>query len=325
MKYATLKTLDDICGITEEIFDVYGDLTDLEVNDKKNTQEYKDALEKLCLLRDKEFALYEYFIRDLNEACKAVRYLSRLSDKALESAANVAIDADEQEIKQYRIISKLHLIALMDDNYFLNDVDEDLLSIAAGKDNMDFLHDAWVMDAQEINYRTVSFLDLVKDDDPKQYTSVKYIMSFVTPLIETEFCQNGFRRIKRDFDKRIIKRHLGVSDDFISYVHSIKGLDNACIVVGVLLDFEDDDLSDSDELINFNILLAEFKASLLFLDDELLGELQEEIMDITSSDRYLREHEDDEMVREIVNDTIANIKDDKKFANEDIDFGYEKK
>jgi hypothetical protein len=23
---------------------------------------------------------------------------------------------------------------------------------------MDFLHDAWVMDAQEINYRTVSFL-----------------------------------------------------------------------------------------------------------------------------------------------------------------------
>ena len=325
MKFATLKILDAICKITEDIFDVYGDLTDLENNNKKNTSEFKDTLEKLCLLRDRELELYKYFMRDLKEACKAVEYLTRRSDKSLEAATSVTIDADEKEIKQYRIISKLHLIALMDDNYFLNDVDEDLLSLADGKNNMDFLHDAWVMDAQEINYRTVSFLDQFKDDDPIEYTSARNIMSFVTPLVETEFCNNGFRRIKRDFDKKIIKTYPGVSDDFISYVHSIRGLDNACMVAGVLLDYSDADLDDPDELINFNILLAEFKASLLLLDESDLEGLRDEVNDIAANFRHSDEYEEYERSKEIVDDTIADISNDKKFANEDIDFGYEKK
>ena len=105
MKFTTLKILDVICKITEEIFDVYGDLTDLENNNKKNTSEFKDTLEKLCLLRDRELELYKYFMRDLKEACKAVEYLTRRSDKSLEAATSVTIDADEKEINRLRSLA----------------------------------------------------------------------------------------------------------------------------------------------------------------------------------------------------------------------------
>ena len=96
------------------------------------------------------------------------------------------------------------------------------------------------------------------------------------------------------------------------------------MVAGVLLDYSDADLDDPDELINFNILLAEFKASLLFLDESALEDLRDEVNDIAANFRHSDEDEEYERTKEIVDETIANMNIEKNFANEDIDFGYEK-
>lgn len=324
MKTITLKHLEDICGVTEKLFDIYGELSDAELNNKKNTQEYKNLLEKLYLLREEEYSYYKYFIENLNEAGKAVRYLTGRSNKDLEAATNVAVRSDEQEIKQYRIITRLHLIALMDDNYFLNDVDEDLLTITTGKNHMEFLHDSWIMDGQEINYRTVSFCESIMDDDVLFYTSMKYIMAFLCPMIESEYCKNNFNRIKRDFDNHIIKPSMGVTEAYANYVHLVKGLDNACVVLGVLLDFSDSELDSPDASVEFNMFLAEFKASLLFLDDEGMQDVQEEFNDVINMDKYLEEHEDDENVRSTIQDVISNFEIERKYANEDNNLEYKK-
>ena len=52
---------------------------------------------------------------------------------------------------------------------------------------------------------------------------------------------------------------------------------------------------------------------------------KDEVNDIAANFRHSDEYEEYERSKEIVDDTIADISNDKKFANEDIDFGYEKK
>ncbi len=59
--------------------------------------------------------------------------------------------------------------------------------------------------------------------------------------------------------------------------------------------------------------------------ESALEDLRDEVNDIAANFRHSDEYEEYERSKEIVDDTIADISNDKKFANEDIDFGYEKK
>lgn len=325
MKIITLKHLDKICELTDKILGAYNELCELDINGKKNSKEYQDVLQKLYLLKEDEYKHYEYFIKNLDEAGKAVSFLTEKSNKPLEAATSVLMDNDEQEMQQYRIITKLYLIALMDENYFFNDVDEELLELASGEEKMNFLRDAWMLDGQEINYRTISFLEKIMHQDYETFTAAKYNMSFMVPMAETEYVSNGFNAIKRDFNNHILKSYEGVSDDFIDYTHLIKSFDNACVTLEVLSDFYDSDLEDPEANVNFNILLAEFKASLLFLDEDGMEDIMTEFNDILASEKYIRKHEDDETIRNIIEEIITNFEVERDYANKDIGKDYELK
>ena len=65
--------------------------------------------------------------------------------------------------------------------------------------------------------------------------------------------------------------------------------------------------------------------NILLLYESAFEDLRDEVNDIAANFRHSDEDKEYERSKEIVDDTIADISNDKKFANEDIDLGYEKK
>lgn len=144
--------------------------------------------------------------------------------------------------------------------------------------------------------------------------AIKDIKSLINSLDENEFFQNKGTFPRNLTDSITVKNDL--TEEEKAELNITLGLNTADLALDTLLDYFDADLDDYAHEIS--LLINMLRSGLLLTDETerqmLLEELEETF---TTDEDYLKEHEDDEEIRQLIKKTIDEVKEDFKDMNKD--------
>ena len=188
MTKETITLIYKIINITKKIFKLYNILFNLELNNKKNSNSYKQNLKYLDLLIELEDDLYKNItIKDISEYNI---YFHKLYLAEKHSNFEIIINDDEELFIYKRISNNLHAIKLsnainlyqLNDSYIENQFD--ITTMLTKEINVDML--------KAFIYETNKMIN--KIDNTKNFQDglimIKYLVSFLNKDIENKFKSN---------------------------------------------------------------------------------------------------------------------------------------
>jgi len=113
------EALKKIITITRNIKAIYNNLYELEIHNKKNSNEYEKNLEKLKYYLNEESTFYEDIIDDLDKVYDFCDYIYPEGYTEFEDELNIIINNHETDLIRTRIINKLN--SVIDKASFINE------------------------------------------------------------------------------------------------------------------------------------------------------------------------------------------------------------
>ena len=309
-----VKILNELLELESQILNAYRGLASLEIKNLKNSFFSKNLIELLALYTEEEKTLLNYFRMYPEIIPNILEYLIETINDEIKSPVELLLLYEDNEtvVTAYRTIQQIKSVLFESDEAYEHNLHADVKEIVPSyHEKISSVRDYEKLLSNEISKRTISFIE---DDDSKESIKQKYYMVYATPDLANEFFQN-----KGSFPKNLTKS-LTIKNDLSEAekeeLQITLGIDTANLALDALLDYYDSDIEEYPHEIS--LLLGMLRSSLLLTDTQEQKLLLEDLEDTFDNDEeYLKEHEEDEQIRELIKKTLNQTKEDFNEMNKD--------
>ena len=309
-----VKILNELLELESQILNAYRGLASLEIKNLKNSFFSKNLIELLALYTEEEKTLLNHFRMYPEIIPNILEYLIETINDEIKSPVELILvyQDNEKVVTAYRTIQQIKSILFESDEAYEHNLHADVKEIVPSyHEKISSVRDYEKLLSNEISKRTISFIE---DDDSKESIEQKYYMVYATPDLANEFFQN-----KGSFPKNLTKSLTIKNDLSEAEKEELKitlGIDTANLALDALLDYYDSDIEEYPHEIS--LLLGMLRSSLLLTDTQEQKLLLEDLEDTFDNDEeYLKEHEEDEQIRELIKKTLNQTKEDFNEMNKD--------
>lgn len=309
-----VKILNELLELESQILNAYKGLASLEIKNLKNSFFSKNLIELLALYTEEEKTLLNHFRMYPEIISNILEYLIETINDEIKSPVELLLLYEDNEtvVTAYRTIQQIKSVLFESDEAYEDNLHADVKEIVPSyHEKISSVRDYEKLLSNEISKRTISFIE---DDDSKESIEQKYYMVYATPDLANEFFQN-----KGSFPKNLTKS-LTIKNDLSEAekeeLQITLGIDSANLALDALLDYYDSDIEEYPHEIS--LLLGMLRSSLLLTDTQEQKLLLEDLEDTFDNDEeYLKEHEEDEQIRELIKKTLNQTKEDFNEMNKD--------
>lgn len=309
-----VKILNELLELESQILNAYRGLASLEIKNLKNSFFSKNLIELLALYTEEEKTLLNHFRMYPEIIPNILEYLIETINDEIKSPVELLLLYEDNEtvVTAYRTIQQIKSVLFESDEAYEHNLHADVKEIVPSyHEKISSVRDYEKLLSNEISKRTISFIE---DDDSKESIEQKYYMVYATPDLANEFFQN-----KGSFPKNLTKS-LTIKNDLSEAekeeLQITLGIDSANLALDALLDYYDSDIEEYPHEIS--LLLGMLRSSLLLTDTQEQKLLLEDLEDTFDNDEeYLKEHEEDEQIRELIKKTLNQAKEDFNEMNKD--------
>lgn len=309
-----VKILNELLELESQILNAYRGLASLEIKNLKNSFFSKNLIELLALYTEEEKTLLNHFRMYPEIIPNILEYLIETINDEIKSPVELLLLYEDNEtvVTAYRTIQQIKSVLFESDEAYEHNLHADIKEIVPSyHEKISSVRDYEKLLSNEISKRTISFIE---DDDSKESIEQKYYMVYATPDLANEFFQN-----KGSFPKNLTKS-LTIKNDLSEAekeeLQITLGIDSANLALDALLDYYDSDIEEYPHEIS--LLLGMLRSSLLLTDTQEQKLLLEDLEDTFDNDEeYLKEHEEDEQIRELIKKTLNQTKEDFNEMNKD--------
>ena len=309
-----VKILNELLELESQILNAYRGLASLEIKNLKNSFFSKNLIELLALYTEEEKTLLNHFRMYPEIIPNILEYLIETINDEIKSPVELLLLYEDNEtvVIAYRTIQQIKSVLFESDEAYEHNLHADVKEIVPSyHEKISSVRDYEKLLSNEISKRTISFIE---DDDSKESIEQKYYMVYATPDLANEFFQN-----KGSFPKNLTKS-LTIKNDLSEAekeeLQITLGIDTANLALDALLDYYDSDIEEYPHEIS--LLLGMLRSSLLLTDTQEQKLLLEDLEDTFDNDEeYLKEHEEDEQIRELIKKTLNQTKEDFNEMNKD--------
>ena len=309
-----VKILNELLELESQILNAYKGLASLEIKNLKNSFFSKNLIELLALYTEEEKTLLNHFRMYPEIIPNILEYLIETINDEIKSPVELILLYEDNEtvVTAYRTIQQIKSVLFESDEAYEHNLHADIKEIVPSyHEKISSVRDYEKLLSNEISKRTISFIE---DDDSKESIEQKYYMVYATPDLANEFFQN-----KGSFPKNLTKS-LTIKNDLSEAekeeLQITLGIDTANLALDALLDYYDSDIEEYPHEIS--LLLGMLRSSLLLIDTLEQKLLLEDLEDTFDNDEeYLKEHEEDEQIRELIKKTLNQTKEDFNEMNKD--------
>lgn len=309
-----VKILNELLELESQILNAYRGLASLEIKNLKNSFFSKNLIELLALYTEEEKTLLNHFRMYPEIIPNILEYLIETINDEIKSPVELLLLYEDNEtvVTAYRTIQQIKSVLFESDEAYEHNLHADVKEIVPSyHEKISSVRDYEKLLSNEISKRTISFIE---DDDSKESIEQKYYMVYATPDLANEFFQN-----KGSFPKNLTKS-LTIKNDLSEAekeeLQITLGIDTANLALDALLDYYDSDIEEYPHEIS--LLLGMLRSSLLLTDTQEQKLLLEDLEDTFDNDEeYLKEHEEDEQIRELIKKTLNQSKEDFNEMNKD--------
>lgn len=309
-----VKILNELLELESQILNAYRGLASLEIKNLKNSFFSKNLIELLALYTEEEKTLLNHFRMYPEIIPNILEYLIETINDEIKSPVELLLLYKDNEtvVTAYRTIQQIKSVLFESDEAYEHNLHADVKEIVPSyHEKISSVRDYEKLLSNEISKRTISFIE---DDDSKESIEQKYYMVYATPDLANEFFQN-----KGSFPKNLTKS-LTIKNDLSEAekeeLQITLGIDTANLALDALLDYYDSDIEEYPHEIS--LLLGMLRSSLLLTDTQEQKLLLEDLEDTFDNDEeYLKEHEEDEKIRELIKKTLNQTKEDFNEMNKD--------
>lgn len=309
-----VKILNELLELESQILNAYRGLASLEIKNLKNSFFSKNLIELLALYTEEEKTLLNHFRMYPEIIPNILEYLIETINDEIKSPVELLLLYEDNEtvVTTYRTIQQIKSVLFESDEAYEHNLHADVKEIVPSyHEKISSVRDYEKLLSNEISKRTISFIE---DDNSKESIEQKYYMVYATPDLANEFFQN-----KGSFPKNLTKS-LTIKNDLSEAekeeLQITLGIDSANLALDALLDYYDSDIEEYPHEIS--LLLGMLRSSLLLTDTQEQKLLLEDLEDTFDNDEeYLKEHEEDEQIRELIKKTLNQTKEDFNEMNKD--------
>lgn len=309
-----VKILNELLELESQILNAYRGLASLEIKNLKNSFFSKNLIELLALYTEEEKTLLNHLRMYPEIIPNILEYLIETINDEIKSPVELLLLYEDNEtvVTAYRTIQQIKSVLFESDEAYEHNLHADVKEIVPSyHEKISSVRDYEKLLSNEISKRTISFIE---DDDSKESIEQKYYMVYATPDLANEFFQN-----KGSFPKNLTKS-LTIKNDLSEAekeeLQITLGIDTANLALDALLDYYDSDIEEYPHEIS--LLLGMLRSSLLLIDTLEQKLLLEDLEDTFDNDEeYLKEHEEDEQIRELIKKTLNQTKEDFNEMNKD--------
>lgn len=303
-----LEKLHAIGKITEKIYRTYNKLYELEINGKKDGEEYNKTLSSLILLSKKEEKIYKKADFTYLEFMALAQNLKREKIKLF------GFDINDILLEKYRN----RILKIISDSFKNNDLNNMFL-IDVKKILNSIQNDVEIyrsFDRDKVNILLLFIEEYITDDNYKEYKNelikFKYILSFDDKETEADMIMNSFD-VKNSFymSSEMISDFLEVNKNYYSIIKTLYGNELFYDSINSLLKTEDV-YTDEAEII-FNQCMI--RTSLMFLKEDAYLKVKEQFY------KEISKLLDEEYSFDNVNLIIKLLKEEYEFVNESLIIG----
>lgn len=309
-----VKILNELLELESQILNAYRGLASLEIKNLKNSFFSKNLIELLALYTEEEKTLLNHFRMYPEIIPNILEYLIETINDEIKSPVELILLYEDNEtvVTAYHTFQQIKSVLFESDEAYEHNLHADIKEIVPSyHEKISSVRDYEKLLSNEISKRTISFIE---DDDSKESIEQKYYMVYATPDLANEFFQN-----KGSFPKNLTKS-LTIKNDLSEAekeeLQITLGIDTANLALDALLDYYDSDIEEYPHEIS--LLLGMLRSSLLLTDTQEQKLLLEDLEDTFDNDEeYLKEHEEDEQIRELIKKTLNQTKEDFNEMNKD--------
>lgn len=309
-----IRILNELLELESQILNAYRGLASLEIKNLKDSFFSKNLIELLALYTEEEKTLLNHFRMYPEIIPNILEYLTKTINDEIKSPVELLLLYEDNEtvVTAYRTIQQIKSVLFESDEAYEHNLHADVKEIVPDyHKKISSIKDYEKLLSNEISKRTISFIE---DDDSKESIEQKYYMVYATPDLANEFFQN-----KGSFPKNLTKS-LTIKNDLSEAekeeLQITLGIDTANLALDALLDYYDSDIEEYPHEIS--LLLGMLRSSLLLTDTQEQKLLLEDLEDTFDNDEeYLKEHEKDEQIRELIKKTLNQTKEDFNEMNKD--------
>lgn len=316
IEYNDACELERLLKININIDTIYKKLKILEIENKKETDEYVKHIKYLSLLIEGE----KDFFKEVNiTSSKALTWLKILL-KAQENSSNTNFGNRVVD----RIINSLLCIISNDYNFLINLSTkelENLLKILGLEFKENTLTKEQIVHCiilksnieKDIKFIYLSFLEeqikIQKSKVIKEKLIIsKYYMIYANKDLETLILTNNFIIENTSYtSSKITKDILNIEDSIYDFIINLIG---SSITIGKayeLLEINDLDYNEKEKKSTSIICQCLLKAAILFVDDITLNNIKKDLQNFIENPEYQIIHENSNISKTIINNCLNNI------------------
>lgn len=307
-----LETIKSLIAITESIKESYSQLINLEIAGKKETEEYKKYFERLKISIDLEKSIYE---KITTNKCEMFLQYLQLNENNHTLKEEEAIFDNDINLVISRIMIKLKRKITGDINYvkaaILPKEIENMLSDYREtiKNSMEYAIKIIPVILSDIFN---CFLAIIKKSNTIENVKMKFYTSFIIENIENEMLDNNFNISSNPYLLSSFFSNLyGISDMVFKRVLTYQIISYYNNNLNAILFNEDKDLADNEIRDNISARLSFIRALLIFLDDEIIMDMNCQFHEMIDDDKNRFIFDKREEIIEMILNSYKRVKNDR--------------
>lgn len=309
-----VKMLNELLELESQILNAYRGLASLEIKNLKDSFFSKNIIELITLYKEEEKTLLNYFRMYPEIIPNILEYLIETINDEIKSPVELLLLYEDNEtvVTAYRTIQQIKSVLFESDEAYEHNLHTDVKEIVPSyHEKISSVRDYEKRISDEVSKRTIAF---ISEDNSLESIKQKYYVLYACPGLEDEFFQNKGTFPRNLTESITVKSDL--TEEEKAELNITLGLNTADLALDTLLDYFDADLDDYTHEIS--LLISMLRSGLLLTDETERQMLLEELEETFSTDEdYLKEHEDDEEIRQLIRKTINEAKEDFKEMNKD--------
>lgn len=333
MENYTLNTNDfelinKLIKLTSSIDTLYKKMYELEINDKKQTEEYQKTLDSLSGYLDLEKRLYDNSNLDFSKCIAIVKFIinKKMPDEILNDVESIM-----QQDYNNRILRRML-------NIFSNKILENYETIKEmlPKEIINFMEQIEIPDSDKVLSQTIyssielekafekdmlnGFLvflqEFIEGNDYKNYKNdlicAKYNTAFITKSIENDLINNNFDISKNFYiNSRLVADLTKMDLELYNMLKNSYGLKESNKQISEILKIGDMDYSELKKVITSIFRQCLLRVNLLLMNDEFIENVNNDFYEYIKDGKYLDRHSDDRISKQLIINCFNSVETDK--------------
>lgn len=335
------ELINNLIKTTSSLDTLYKKMYELEINDKKQTEEYQKLLDYLNISLEVEDKLYSEANLSYSRCIAIVNFIlnKKLPDKFLNDVESI-MQQDYSNRVLRRILSVLVHKILEDYENIKEMLPNEIIDLMhqIGMPNPDKVVSHAIYSSIELqkafekdtlNGFLVFLQEFIDGKDYRFYKndliSAKYNTAFINKSIESEMVNNKFE-IPETFyvNSRFVADITQTDLELYNLLKNLYGVKESTKQISEIIELGDMDYSNSKKAITSILRQCLMRANFLLMSDEAISDVNYEFHEFVEDKKYLDRHPHDRISEQLIVNCFKAIKKDKNKPCV-LSFGYRKK